>query len=85
MTPERSFEVKTNPPASQVYGLRDRPIPQHRTWESNRHYIVFPVPDDFLHSRDHLLGSHFRPGDKFSRHTLARNQNFDVGAAYIND
>jgi len=84
VTAERRPEVKANPTASQIAWFCNWAISQHGPGEADRNCIVFPVPGNLFHARDHLFGRQRGPGRKLPRFSFTADENLDVCPTDIN-
>lgn len=82
---ECPLEVKANPSPSQIAWFRNRSVSQYRSWEADRDNVVFPISCNFLHSRNHLLGSQGRTRCKLPRLALPADEHLDMRSADIDD
>ncbi len=83
--PERCLEVEAHPARSQILRIGDWPIVQDRAWIADRHDVVAPPVGELPDSGDHLFSRHFWTGSELPLVGLAGREDFDVGAAHVDD
>src|SRR5208282_4688486 len=82
---ECSFEIKTDPSASQVVRFCGRLAILNQPRIAHGYDVILPITGDLLDPCNHLFWRHFRPRRKPSGLLFPGGKNLDVGPSNIDN